>query len=516
VPLLGLPAESTWALLAPFSDKTLLRDLLVYGWSLSIGRYAPRGRFVEVFVKSAPGKLTLQHYQGVYELVEDIKLGANRLDLKRLDRFQNSPPEVTGGYLLKKHRLDAGEVGLRTSRGHVFQLIEPGEERLTPAQRQWITTYLNDLERALYGQSFADPIAGYASWLETETFIDHHLLVELTKNIDGYRLNTYYHKDRGGKLKIGPLWNFELALGNANYLEGWKPEGWYHQQLSDGDYPWWRRLFQDAEFARRYAERWIALRQGPLRLARLIGDVDDHAALLAEAAGRNFQRWPILGTYVWPNWFVGRTWEEELDFLRSWLRDRVAWMDAQFVPPPAFGREGGAVPAGFRLAMSAPSGEIFFTLDDSDPRSRDGAIAAAAMRFTEPVALTRDSLVKARARVGAEVWSALKVASFQVTPLPDGGLQLPGDLNQDRRANITDAVSLLRRLVAGGASALPCEGQALDQGANRLVFDLNADAAVNLSDAVYLLNYLFRGGPPPSLGTRCVPVRGCPETCGPP
>lgn len=95
-----------------------------------------------------------------------------------------------------------------------------------------------------------------------------------------------------------------------------------------------------------------------------------------------------------------------------------------------------------------------------------------------------------------------------------GGWQLPGDINQDARVNISDAVSLLLGIFQQSPNFLPCEGESVDSAGNLSVFDLNRDTLANLSDAAYLVNYLFNRGLPPVAGTECIQVSGCSDVCG--
>jgi hypothetical protein len=119
------------------------------------------------------------------------------------------------------------ETGFRTSRGVQLLYVDPKEKDLTPEQKAWLTRYMNQFERALNGPNFASPTQGYAKYLDVDSFIDQHLIVEMSKNVDGFRYSCYMHKDRGGKIKVEPLWDWNLSFGNANYHEGWMTENWY-------------------------------------------------------------------------------------------------------------------------------------------------------------------------------------------------------------------------------------------------------------------------------------------------
>ena len=381
VSILGFPAESDWVLSAPYSDKSLMRNFLTYKWSNDMGQYAVRTRYFELFLNTNGQGVSMDDYVGVYILMEKIKLGKNRVNITKLDPSDNTEPNISGGYIVKKDKEDPGNLKFTTSKGLSLIHLEPDRTEITQEQMNWIKGYINEFEAVLYGPDFTDPIDGYAKYIDVDSFIDTHILVELTKNIDGFRLSTYMFKDRGGKLNMGPAWDYNLSLGNADYLDGWIPTGWYYDLISAGDYPWWRRLFQDPEFQSRYADRWFVLRQSLLSTNRLLQDIDDTVELLGDAQVRNFDRWRILGFHVWPNpdemdpayKAAFTTYDGEIGWMKNWLEERLTWMDAQIATefttaPPLFSLQGGQVDPGFNLTMAASFGTIYYTLDGSDPR----------------------------------------------------------------------------------------------------------------------------------------------------
>ncbi len=371
VSILGFAPESDWILQGMYADKSLMRNVLAYQWSNEMGQWAAHTRFIELFLNTDGSDVTMADYVGVYVFMEKIKIGSSRVDITPLQPSDNAEPEISGGYIIAKDKTDGPDQTFATSHGLNLVYKDPKGPDLTLAQKNWIRDYMNSFEAALYGGGFADPVNGYAKYIDAASFIDNHILVELTKNIDGFRLSTYYHKDRNGKLVMGPVWDYDLSLGNANYLDGWNATGWYYPQLSDGDYPYWRRLFQDPVFKLHYADRWFSLRRDLFATSRLLDIVEDYATLLDEPAARNYARWPTLGIYVWPNWYIAKTYREEITWMKNWIATRLTWMDGQiagdFAPaPPSFNQPGGPVPAGFELTMSA-SGPIYYTLDGTDP-----------------------------------------------------------------------------------------------------------------------------------------------------
>jgi hypothetical protein len=340
-PLLGMPEESDWFLISPFNDKTLMRDAITYTFTRSLGRYAARVRYCEMVLDGA--------YQGVYMLVENIKRDKNRVDISRLRPEDISGDELTGGYILRIDKFGPPPGG---TGGHFqslypavpngwnrnwFQYHYPKKEDLMPEQEAYIQRYIRDFEDMMVHTDYRNK---YADWIDVDSWVDYLLVQELSKNTDGYRLSAYFYKDRdskGGKLMMGPVWDFNISFGIADYCDGASYLGWgkdiNYTCGSDGvGVPfWWERLWNDLAFRQKARARWQELRvNGPWSTPRLYRTIDSIANLLAEAQVRNFQRWPILGTYVWPNAYIGPTYRSEVEYLKNWLLVRLLWLDENF------------------------------------------------------------------------------------------------------------------------------------------------------------------------------------------
>ena len=280
----------------------------------------------------------------------------------------------------------------KSSRTNKFYYVEPAPDELTSVQRAWLQNFVNQCEAALYGPDFKDPAKGYARYLDPDSFIDYHLLVEMTKNVDGFRFSTFFYKDRGRPLQMGPLWDWNLSFGDCNGKQGYLAEWWLWPQLDDKEYSWFRRLFEDPDFAQKYVDRWTELRRAAFATSNVLARVDEMAALLNESQARNFQRWPILATAVNPNWFVGDSYEEEVKWMKEWIATRFAWIDKQFLQPPSITPEAGA-----KFTMAVPQGKILYTLDGTDPRVPGGGVSAKAQIYEAPVAAGRGTVFTARA-----------------------------------------------------------------------------------------------------------------------
>ncbi len=343
-PILGMPSENNWILHNPYDDKTLMRNAVAFQLSRDTGTYSPRTRFVELFLHDGNGPVTRDHYHGVYMLVERIKWDNNRVDVAKLTPDDSQEPGITGGYILNH---DTYETHIRGSRRNTrFRLVRPQDEDITSVQRNWLSNHIGELEDALFGDNFTDPEVGYAAWLEPESFIDHHLITEGLKEVDGFRKSTYLYKDRGSRIKMGPLWDWNLSMGNTsvgNLNFGCEPTHWYYEDfLAHPDNSperylngWYTRLFEDPDFRERYRERWWVLRRGPLATDHVVNVMREYAEKLDEAQQRNYERWPVMGEWVMFNCEVFDTYQEEVEYMIDWTRQRLQWVDYRLGPPPA-------------------------------------------------------------------------------------------------------------------------------------------------------------------------------------
>jgi hypothetical protein len=326
--LLQMPAESDWVLNGPYPDKTLMRNAMAYWVSSEIfGRYAPRTWFVELFLNETGTEHALETYLGVYVLTEKVKRDNNRVDVSALDPAATTEPDITGGYILEittVERIKPTDSYFLTQRDTLLAHVYPKGNVLSAAQKAWIEAYINDFETVLYGPDFTNSSVGYPKYTDVSTFIDYILIFDLFKNPEAFHASGFMYKDRDKKLCMGPVWDFDIAMGNYYKFGFPDPEGWFIMAKR-----WAGRLLEDPSFRAQYIARWYELRATTLSIPAILAKIDEWAALLAEAQERNFDRWPILGTYVWPN--PGPpfpdTYEEEVAALKSWIEHRILWLD---------------------------------------------------------------------------------------------------------------------------------------------------------------------------------------------
>ena len=326
--LLGMPAEDDWVLHAPFMDKSLMRNALAYELSRRMGRYAPRTRFVELFVVDdgapAPG---LEHYRGLYVLTERVERGAERVAIEKLEPAELEEPLVSGGYLLEwteRSRVGDAEVFISTRYADALLVSQPKAEDVRPEQLAWVDGYVEAFEGALAQLANEPDSAAFESFLDLDAAVDYCLLSELIRNHDVFVASTFVHKPRSGPLVLGPMWDLDRAFGDVEFDGNWRAEGWLLPSRG-----WARQLMQSSRFRQRYAERWHMHRGAALASAAMAELIAGLKGELAAAAGRNFEKWPILGRYVKANRApYSDSFEQEVGKLGDWLGERAAWMDA--------------------------------------------------------------------------------------------------------------------------------------------------------------------------------------------
>jgi len=332
-PLLGMPSENDWVLHAPYSDKSLLRNVLSYEIYERMGHWSPRTRYVDLYLNN--------DYRGVYVLTEKIKRDKNRVDIAKITEEDVSELDISGGYILQYDRIkdlapdefwvSPVEPALASDYMH-FEFSDPDSDELTQPQTDYIKDWINDLDALMSSSSYKDPTAGYRAYIDIPSFVDYLILHEFNKDVDAYRLSAFFYKDNdrdGGKLHAGPPWDYNLTIGNMDYGGDIKDTyNWlYTRTISPY---WWRRLMADPWFENELFCRWEEVSANLLNDERVFHLMDSSMQVMDASIGYNFERWPVLGEYVWPNYFVAESHEEEIDFMQNWISERLIWMDQQW------------------------------------------------------------------------------------------------------------------------------------------------------------------------------------------
>ncbi|MBS1654959.1 MAG: CotH kinase family protein [Bacteroidetes bacterium] len=333
--LFGLPKESDWVLYAPYNDKTLMHNFLAYTMSREMGHWAANCRFVEMIIDG--------DYKGIYVFMEKLKRNSGRVNIPKMAATDISGDAVTGGYIISIDK-DANAwystykpLSSKNNQMIQFSYVYPKVEDIVTEQANYIKFYVDSFEAALYRNDYQDKAKGWRRFADEKSFIDYLLVNEVSRNVDAYRLSAYLYKGRqssGGKLTAGPVWDYDLAFRNANYCSGSDSTGWAYDfnSVCPDDYwqiPfWWSKFKTDTTFQSDLRCRWKQLRQTSLSDSHLNLLVDSIVSLTAEARQRHFQRWPVLGQYVWPNPTpIPTTYDQEVAVLKDWLFKRMTWIN---------------------------------------------------------------------------------------------------------------------------------------------------------------------------------------------
>ncbi|MGA2541271.1 MAG: CotH kinase family protein [Verrucomicrobiota bacterium] len=409
---LELPPGKDWVLYAPDCfEPVLIHNPLIYELSNEIGRYAPRTRLLEVYINTAGGPVTTNNYNGIYVLEEKIKRGPDRIDIDKLQPDDNTPPAVTGGYMLRIDRLSCGENGFNAA-GQTIVYGDPKEsDILTPErapQAQYIQNFINAFGAALNSASYTNPALGYAAYIDVGSWIDHHILNLVAFNVDALRLSACFYKPRQGQLIFGPIWDFDRSQGSTDGRD-FSPFSW---RATTGDlgtdffnYAWWGRMFTDIDFWQKWIDRYEDLRTGLLSTNHIYADIDALVSQVAQEEPREIARWPgwttprsgtVSGSgysYDFPGTYQG-----EVNFLKQWYRDRLQFMDTNLLAKPVFSSSGGSISPGMTLTINGPAGAtIYYCTDGSDPRLPGGAVSPKALVYQSPIALNASTVIMARA-----------------------------------------------------------------------------------------------------------------------
>jgi hypothetical protein len=317
VSLLGLPADNDWILLNNVFDPSMIRNYLSYNLSRMIGEYASRTVFCELVING--------QYRGLYLLLEKIKQGKDRINIRKMGTDDNKYPDVTGGYITKADKTTGNDpvAWLMSSYNWVDDIAyihdTPKPEFITPEQNYYIRSVFFKLQDlAFAGNQSVE--SGYPSVIDIPSFIDYMILNELASNADAYTYSTFYHKDKNAKLRAGPIWDLDLTYGNDLFIWGYDRSKNYWWQFNNGDNDgtkYWTDLFKNAKFKCYLSKRWNYLISPgePLNYDTITALIDRVVDQIGEALVREKQLWGTVGNHF-----------AEISNMKSWIRQRITWI----------------------------------------------------------------------------------------------------------------------------------------------------------------------------------------------
>ena len=305
VSIFGMPSENDWILNGLGFDPSLVRDYLAYYMSRELGNYASKTEYCEVVING--------DYKGLYVFQEKIKSNENRVNVLKIEVTDNALPNITGGYITKADKTTGGDPVAFWMDETKFVHDLPKPENATPEQTQYIEAEFNRMEDNAYDDDLED---GYRTIIDVPSFVDFMLVNELCSNADVYQSSTFFHKDRGGKLRAGPVWDFNQGFGstftNSSHVDQW--------QFNNGNRigpPFWSYLFDNGDFKCYLSKRWNEVKATgkPLNKDVLITYMDNALTYISEAIPREQQRWGTLNDH-----------DVDVSRIRTFIVDRTTWI----------------------------------------------------------------------------------------------------------------------------------------------------------------------------------------------
>lgn len=302
--ILGEPANKSWVLLANYTDKTNLRNETAFFMGrISNLDWTPRSHFVELFINNV--------YYGTYQICDKINISDSRVNIS------------DNGYLLEVDnptKIGNDDITFRTEK-LLFSIKDPDIEK-DSERYQEIANLINHIENVLFGDNFLDKDNGYAKYIDKTSFVDWYLINEITKNNDTFYSSSFMNIKPEGKLKMGPLWDYDIALGNINYNNNQSYDGFYAKKTI-----WIARMFEDPEFVSLVKERFNYFKS---KKNEIFININENANYLRYSVIENNNKWKTLYNYTWPNYAIWGSYDNEIQYLKNWIEKRFDWLESAF------------------------------------------------------------------------------------------------------------------------------------------------------------------------------------------
>jgi len=318
VSILGMPKENDWVLNSVAFDPSLIRNYLSYDLARSIGNYAARGEYCEVMING--------EYKGLYIFMEKLKIDDDRINIVKMTNTDNTVPDLTGGYVTKADKTTGGDPVAWTMQSYSgttsYLHDSPKPNEITTPQSNYIRSQFTSLQNAATAQN-ASIINGYPSIIDVPSFIDYILISELASNADSYQYSTFFHKDRNGKLRAGPIWDFDLTYGNDLFHWGFDRSHtnvWQFDNWNNTGSKFWKDLYNNPTFKCYLTKRWkeLTATKGQLNYYVIADRMDQLSKLISEATMRENARWGTI-----PNQ------SGEISKMKEWLQARINWINTR-------------------------------------------------------------------------------------------------------------------------------------------------------------------------------------------
>ena len=307
--LMSFPKDKSWVLLANYLDHTFMRNDLAFfmGEKISNLEWTPRYKFVDLTLNG--------QYKGIYQLGEKIKIADDRVNIGKdgilMEIDFRCLKESDARYFYVNH-IEC-PVNIKDPD------VEYNDDIFNYAKE-----FVSVVDSILFSKDFKNPENGWQKYLDMDSFVEWYIINEIAKNADSqFGTSCYMNLKRNGKLKMGPVWDFDLGFGN---YENGKSSLIYNQ--TDGFYiksvPWYNRLFEDPKFVSRVKERFAVYYS---QKEFIMSYIDDQAKSLADRAVYDNIKWGTNGSINASDEEIKQTYQEKVNKLKNWLSDRLEWLN---------------------------------------------------------------------------------------------------------------------------------------------------------------------------------------------
>ena len=313
-----------WVLINSYRDKTLMRNPVAWAMSKRAEmQWTPWSQVVDLLVNG--------DYHGTYTLADAVSVDSKRINITEMTETDIDEETITGGYYVEVDNNATREpYYFWSSHGNPITVHDPDEDIIQPEQFDYIQNTWNNMENIVFGSNYTDQESGMRSVLDMETFLRHILTSEFNGNTD-MLCQVFLYKERDDDhFYVGPVWDADLALENdeTTYPANERMD-WTYKVRDTGNWTQFvGRVLSDPSAFAQMQQMWAKLRKkGNFEPADVAADVDSLRNEIRSSATLNFYRWPYLNQWLSLNPAVPGSWEAEVDRVRDFVYDRVAWMD---------------------------------------------------------------------------------------------------------------------------------------------------------------------------------------------
>lgn len=299
----GMPKNRDWVLIGNFGDKSHLRNFMacrLSEWLLA--NYTPRVHFVELYLN--------RKYMGLYLFSENVKVAKNRVNIAENDYT----------FLVEKEsskKIDPPSI--TSSMDYLFHIKSP--KNLSVNSEKLILEHINEFEDFIQNKDYYSENE-MEKWLDLDDYLLYYWIQEFSKNEDGnFGRSIFFTWAKGETIHFGPIWDFDLAFGNASYEQNKSSDGWYIRR-----YRWNKYIFNDSLVESEAREYWLKNRDV---FRALIDSIPLYVKNIAKVVKNEYKRWPVIrNTENWALKDPYDSYEEAIEAMVLWMKERYEWIDS--------------------------------------------------------------------------------------------------------------------------------------------------------------------------------------------